>query len=91
MFQDRTRINEESFIFLCETLGPSIKKFHTPMIASVDVETIVVVTFARLETRNTLSMIDNLYGSTASIIVQECCNVINTPLFAHSFGFLLLF
>ena len=56
------RVNKNTFSFLCETLGPSIKKFDTPMITSVNVDTIVVVTLARLATGNTLSMIEDLYG-----------------------------
>jgi hypothetical protein len=73
------RVNKEIFSFLCETLGPNIKKFDTPMTASVDVETRVVVTLARLATGNTLSMIGGFNGiaeSIASVIVRECCKAI---------------
>ena len=77
------RVNKKTFSFLCETLGPSIKKFDTPMTTSVDVETRVVVTLARLATGNTLSMIGYLYGIaeiTASVIVRECCKAIKEQL-----------
>ena len=83
MLQDRMRINKETFLFLCKILAPNIKKFDTPMTASVDIEIKVVVTFARLATGNTLSMIGNLYGldeSTVSVIVRECCKTIKDQL-----------
>ena len=83
MFRDRMRVNKEVFLFLCETLGPSIKKNDTAMTASIDVETRVAVTLARLATGNTLSMIGDLYGiaeSTASVIVRECCKAIKDQL-----------
>jgi hypothetical protein len=72
------RVNKETFSLLCEILGPNIKKIDIPMTTSVDVETRVVVTLARLATGNTLSMIGDLYGiaeSTAFIIVRECCRL----------------
>ena len=83
MFQDRMRVNKDTFSFLCETLGPNIKKFDTPMTANVDVETRVVVVLVMLATCNTLSMIGDLYGiaeSTASVIVRECCKAIKEQL-----------
>ena len=83
MFRDRMRVNKKICLFLCETLGPSIKKIDTPITASVDVETIVVDTLARFAIGNTLSMIGDLYGiaeSTASVIVKECCKIIKYQL-----------
>ena len=83
MLRDRMRVNKETFSFLCETLRPSIKKFDTPMTASVDAETRVAVTFARLATGNTLSMIGDLYGidaSTAFVIVRICYKAIKEQL-----------
>ncbi len=68
------RINKQTFFFVCEILGPCIKKHDTLMTASVDVETRVVVTLARFAIGNTLSMIGDLYGiveSTTSVIIQE--------------------
>ena len=53
------------------------------MTASVDVETIVDVTLARLATGNTLSMIGDLYGiaeNTAFVIVRECCKALKEQL-----------
>ena len=75
MFRDQIKINKETFSLLCEILGPSIKKFDTPMTPNVDIATKVVVTLARLATGNKLSMIGDLYGiaqSTASVIIREC-------------------
>ena len=66
------RVNKETFFFLYETLRPNIKKIDTPMIASVDVETKIVIIIAKLATCNTLFMIGYLYDiaeSTASIVV----------------------
>jgi hypothetical protein len=83
MFRDRMRVNKETFLFLYETLGPSIKDFDTPMTTSVDVESIVVVILARLATSNTLYMIGDLYGiveSTISVIIRECCKAIKDQL-----------
>ena len=83
MFRDRMTVNKETFLFLCEKLGPNIKKFDTPMTANVDVETIVVVTLARLATDNTLFMIGDLYGivkSIVSVVVRECCKAIKDEL-----------
>ena len=76
MFGDQMRINKQTFFFVCEILGPCIKKHDTLMTASVDVETRVVVTLARFAIGNTLSMIGDLYGiveSTTSVIIQEWC------------------
>jgi hypothetical protein len=53
------------------------------MTTSVDVETIVVVTLARLATSDTLFMIGDLYGiakSIASVIVRGCCKAIKDQL-----------
>ena len=62
MFRDQMRVNKQAFSFLCETLGPNIKKFDTPMTTNVDLERRIVVTLARLAIGNTLSMIGDSYG-----------------------------
>ena len=83
MFQDRLRVNKQTFFFLCQFLEPYIQKKNTQMTRSIDVETRVAVTLARLATGNTLSMIGDLYGtaeSTVSVIVRECCKAIKDHL-----------
>ena len=63
------KVNKQTFFFLCETLGPFLKKFHILMIASVDVEIGVVVILAKLANDNTLSMVRDLY--TRRILVHS--------------------
>ena len=59
-------INKRNINFLCEIVGPSIKKLDTPMTTRIDVETRVAITLARLAIGNTWSMIGGLYGSVES-------------------------
>ena len=77
------RVNKWTFSFFCETLGPNIKEFDTPITTSVDVETKIVIIIAKLATCNTLFMIGYLYDiaeSTASIVVWEWCKAIKDKL-----------
>jgi len=72
MFQGWLKVNWVTFSFLCEILKPSIKKIDTLMTTSVDIETRVAMTLAKVLISNSLFMIGDLYGivqSTTFVIV----------------------
>ena len=83
IFRDYLRINKETFQFLCQVLDQHIRNKNIQINESIDVQTRVVVILCRLATRNSLSMIGDLYGiakSTACVIVRECCKAIKKHL-----------
>lgn len=83
MFKQRTRISHGTFRFLCEKLGPFLKKKDTRMRAAISVETRIAVSLCRLGTGNGLLLVGEVYGiaeCTASCIVREFCKVVRKHL-----------
>jgi hypothetical protein len=74
MFKQRTRVSHGTFRFLCEKLGPFLKKKDIRMRVAIFVETRIAVSLCRLGTGNGLLLIGEVYGIAeciASCIVRE--------------------
>jgi hypothetical protein len=81
--KQRTRISHGTFRFLCEKLGPFLKKKDTCLRATISIETKIVVSLYRLGTENGLLLIREVYGiveCTASCIVRESCKAVRKHL-----------
>jgi hypothetical protein len=83
MFKQRTRVNYGTFRFLCEKLGPFLKKKDTCTRATISVETRIAVSLCRLGTGNGLLLVGEVYGiaeCTVSCIIREFCKVVRKHL-----------
>ena len=79
VFRKRCQINLSTFKYLCNLLGPILKKKNTHLRDSILVECRVAITLYRLGRGNTLIIIADLFGleeSTTSKTVRECCEAI---------------
>jgi hypothetical protein len=83
MFKERTRVSHATFRFLCEKLGPFLKKQHTHLRKPISVEARVAMSLARLGTGDGLRMVGEVYGvaeCTISGIVREFCKMVRLHL-----------
>jgi hypothetical protein len=78
-FQKRLRVSPSTFKYLCNLLGPALRKKDTIFRKSITIECRIAITLSQLATGNTLAMIGDLFGiglSSTSVIVRECCEAI---------------
>src|SRR5665213_446391 len=78
-FRKRTRVKYVTFRFLCERLGPYLKKEDTRFRVTVPVQERVAMSLHRLGSGDGLQSIGDLYGvhkSTLSKIVREFCRAV---------------
>ena len=78
-FRKRTRVSYITFRFLCERLGPYLKKEDTRFRVSVPVQERIAMSLHRLGSGDGLQSIGDLYGvhkSTLSKIVREFCRAV---------------
>ena len=83
MFKERTRVSHATFRFLCEKLGPFLKKQKTRLRTPIPVEDRIAMSLARLGTGDGLRVIGEVYGvaeSTISIIVRDFCKMVRLHL-----------
>ena len=76
MFKQHTRLNPNTFHYLCSIVAPPLNKKELPTRETISLETRVALSIVRLATGSTLQMCGELYGvhkSTASRIVREFC------------------
>jgi hypothetical protein len=96
-FRKRTRVTYNTFRFLCERLGPYLKK-NTQFRVTVLVQDRIAMSLHQLGSGDELQTIGDLYGvhkSKISIIVRDFCraveNIYNRFLYKlqanHSLGF----
>ena len=81
MFKQHTRLNPNTFHYLCSVVAPSLNKKELPTRETISLETRVAFSVIRLATGNPMQMCGELYGvhkSTASIIVREFCISVRT-------------
>jgi len=82
-FRKRTRVSYITFRFLCERLGPYLKKEDTRFRVSVPVQERIAMSLHRLGSGDGLQSIGDLYGvhkSTLSKIVRDFCRVVRKHL-----------
>ena len=83
MFKQHTRLNPDTFHYLCSIVAPSLNRKELHLRETISLETRVALSLVRLATGNTLQMCGELYGvhkSTASIIVREFCDAVRKHL-----------
>jgi hypothetical protein len=81
-FRKRTRVTHNTFRFLCERLGPYLKK-NTQFRVKVPVQDRIAMSLHRLGSGDGLQTIGDLYGvhkSTLSIVVREFCKTVRKHL-----------
>jgi hypothetical protein len=83
MFRERTRVSHATFQYLCEELGPFLRKQDTNYRNSITVERRVAMSLVRLGSGNGLQIVGDLFGvakSTVSKIVRDFCRMVRLHL-----------
>ena len=83
MFRERTRVSHGTFKYLCEELGPLLKKNDTNYRNCITVERRVAMSLMRLGSGNGLQIVGDLFGvakSTVSVIVEDFCRMVRLHL-----------
>jgi hypothetical protein len=70
IFKERTRFSHATFRFLCENLGPFLKKQQTHFRRPISVEKRVAMSLARLGTGDGLCMVGEVYGVAECMILE---------------------